>query len=92
MFYQPKFHAVFDGVVCMIPNKGAFRRLEVGGKLHYVDGIAEKRCPKCEEFWPIDSEFFPYSKTSAVGLHSYCKACVTDVKNKSEDHQTWGYL
>ena len=35
----------------------------------------EKECARCHEFWPADNEFFHKRGT---GLHSYCKACVTE--------------
>ena len=35
----------------------------------------EKLCARCHEFWPADTEFFHRKGT---GLHSYCKACVTE--------------
>lgn len=37
------------------------------------EGEQEKRCSRCEEWWPADGEFFFWSK--ANGLHSWCKAC-----------------
>ena len=38
----------------------------------------EKLCPKCNEYWPADKEFFYSSKTTKDGLFSWCKACHTE--------------
>lgn len=35
----------------------------------------EKECARCHEMWPADGEFF---HRRGNGLHSYCKACVTE--------------
>jgi len=35
----------------------------------------EKRCARCHDWWPEDTEFFHRQGTA---LHSYCKACVTE--------------
>ncbi|MFA5824781.1 MAG: hypothetical protein WC825_02280 [Gallionellaceae bacterium] len=38
------------------------------------DGELEKRCTKCREYWPADSEFF-YAASTGDGLNDCCKAC-----------------
>lgn len=35
----------------------------------------ERRCVRCGEYWPADTEFF-YRRGD--GLHSWCKACCTE--------------
>lgn len=35
----------------------------------------EKLCPRCEELWPLDSEFFHRNRSSHDGFSHYCKAC-----------------
>lgn len=42
------------------------------------DGVLERQCSRCHEWWPADQEFFYSSKRN--GLHSWCKACVLEVK------------
>lgn len=37
----------------------------------------QKRCTKCGEYWPADTEFF-YRGNGKDGLHTWCKACVND--------------
>lgn len=41
------------------------------------DGDLERFCPKCEDWWPADREFF-YTTGSEGKLHSWCKACYED--------------
>ena len=42
----------------------------------------EKQCGMCEEFWPLDEEFwYVLGKCTLLEReHSYCKACVTQRK------------
>ena len=42
---------------------------------------AERRCPKCAEYWPADLEFFHSAPRSGGGLSSWCKACYADDRN-----------
>jgi hypothetical protein len=35
----------------------------------------EKRCSRCGEWWPADTEFF---NRQGAGLHCWCKACVIE--------------
>lgn len=45
-------------------------------KVRTRDGIREKQCARCREFWPADEEFF--TRLSDGRLHSYCRACVAE--------------
>lgn len=38
------------------------------------DGLY-KRCPRCSEYWPADTEFFYSAKREPDGLNIWCKAC-----------------
>lgn len=44
------------------------------------DGELEKRCSKCREYWPADTEFyFAFAGcTHRDGLHCMCKSCVNE--------------
>jgi hypothetical protein len=41
----------------------------------------ERRCSRCRQWWPADTEFFTVQPTQAGGLHSWCKACAAEVKS-----------
>jgi hypothetical protein len=44
------------------------------GKCIRTDLGLEKRCPRCELYWPMDTEFwFPSNKED--GLFGWCRAC-----------------
>jgi hypothetical protein len=40
----------------------------------------EKRCRKCGEFWPADTQFYSPDSSAKDGLHGQCKACCSDYK------------
>lgn len=42
----------------------------------------QKRCPKCEEFWPADSEFYSLRKSRGT-LSSWCRACTTEASKSA---------
>jgi len=44
------------------------------------EGEMERYCPKCQEWWPADREFF-YTTGSKGELHSWCKACYGEWRN-----------
>lgn len=39
------------------------------------EGDLEKRCSRCKEYWPADSEFFYSNSGKGDGLNEHCKAC-----------------
>jgi hypothetical protein len=55
-------------------------------------GCIVKRCSKCMEWLPSDTEFFPRHSPSPIGLHSWCKACWSERSTKRSkagaDHLT----
>lgn len=50
------------------------KRMQSGQYIAGSTGI-EKRCPKCGDYWPIDTEFWFTHTSTADGLHTWCKAC-----------------
>jgi hypothetical protein len=55
------------------------RRLK--NKIYCIeDSLLFKRCSRCKEYWPADTEFF-YSVKDDDGLNQWCKAC----------YQEWRY-
>jgi hypothetical protein len=49
------------------------------GKYRYEDGELHKRCGRCRDYWPADTEFFYSAKgtRNKDGLNDWCKACYT---------------
>lgn len=50
------------------------KRLASGKCIRSEAGI-EKRCPKCNTYWPMDTEFFYPARSEADGLFDWCRAC-----------------
>ena len=53
------------------------------------DDELERYCPKCDEWWPADREFF-YGYTDKDGnevLHSWCKACYLEFRKAGRAKQ-----
>lgn len=50
------------------------------GIYRFEDGQLQKRCSRCKEHWPADTEFF-YAAKDGDGLYQWCKAC----------YQEWRY-
>ena len=44
-------------------------------RLRQVTEGTEKYCPKCDEWWPADTEFFFSHPSGVAGLFYCCKAC-----------------
>jgi hypothetical protein len=44
-------------------------------RVKFTDAGREKRCPRCDEFWPADTEFYYSTPSKADGLSSWCKSC-----------------
>jgi hypothetical protein len=40
-----------------------------------------KRCTRCGEKWPADTEFFSRSARNRDGLDNWCKACWSEYKS-----------
>lgn len=46
----------------------------------FEDGLRFKKCSRCHDWLPSDTEFFHINQTAKVGLSSACRVC----KNKSQ--------
>ena len=46
----------------------------------------EIQCAKCREFWPLDAEFFFFTKGRP---HSWCKACYIGDPKTMEKRERW---
>lgn len=40
--------------------------------------VPEKECTGCDESWPATREYFNVSAKGVYGLHSWCKACMSE--------------
>lgn len=64
-----------DGAWCGVCQPELRRKRLKSGKYQIVDGLLEKHCAACDEYWPADTEFF-YSKSDQQdSLWPWCKAC-----------------
>lgn len=66
--------ALIQGYFCALHPLSLREKRLASGKFIYVDGILEMWCPRCKEYWPLDTEFFFASKTRD-GHFSWCRAC-----------------
>ena len=59
------------------------------GKYQYDDdGQLEKRCSRCREYWPADSEFFYKGDGDGDGLHCMCISCNVESLHRSRSKST----
>lgn len=81
-----------DQVKLAVVSESLLRKRLMSGKFHIgEDGTIEKRCPRCKDYWPADSEFFYSTGDKGDGLTSWCKACYIEWRypggRGSVDHQ-----
>ena len=62
------------------PERLYARRIK-SGVYAVIDDVLHKRCSRCKDHWPADTEFFYASKSEHDGLYAWCKAC----------YQQWRY-
>jgi hypothetical protein len=70
--YPKKFASCPEKLFALRIKSGLYR-IEAG-QLH-------KRCSRCKDHWPADTEFFYASTAEQDGLFAWCKAC----------YQQWRY-
>lgn len=63
------------GVFCPILPARLFALRLRSGKFLWSDAGLEKRCPRCKEYWPYDTEFYYSSSCKSDGLMDWCRAC-----------------
>jgi hypothetical protein len=51
------------------------KRLKSGKCRVDGDGVLEKYCSRCKEYWPADTEFYFSMGSKGDGLSTWCKAC-----------------
>lgn len=57
------------------PDDHTLARRIKRGVYAYFDAELHKRCVKCKEYWPADTEFFYDSKAHNDGISDTCRAC-----------------
>lgn len=56
------------------PSNDQLNKRLKSGIYRFEDSELYKRCSKCLDYWPADTEFF-FSVKEGDGLHCQCKAC-----------------
>lgn len=51
-----------------------------GGRIQLTDMDIEKRCPRCDEYYPFTLEFWHRANTKNDGAHAICRACEQERK------------
>ncbi len=70
-----------------MPSATLARYLSKGRYQYDEDGELEKRCSRCKEFLPADSEFFGAQKSNPDGLRGHCKCCDSERKRLAAEGQ-----
>lgn len=81
-----------DLVKVAAPSARLLEKNLASGDYRYDEcGDLEKRCSRCNDHWPADSEFFFSNGTAGDGLSKWCKACYVEWRypngRGSVDHQ-----
>ena len=63
------------GPVCPALTPEQIARGLERGRLQIDDGILERRCSSCGDFYPLDTEFWYFQPSKREGTHHMCKAC-----------------
>ena len=42
----------------------------------------ERKCSRCGEYWPADTEFFYFQPSASGGLNCYCHDCYRSVTGR----------
>lgn len=72
--------ALYQKKLAQCPEPLFSKRIRSG--VYRMDGEQlHKRCSRCRDYWPADTEFFYAAISEADGLYAWCKAC----------YQQWRY-
>lgn len=74
-------------ILYAIPSRANLEQRLKDGRYRQSEGVLEKRCCTCNEYWPADSEFFYTHKEGLDGLRNYCKACQGAAKDKTIENK-----
>ncbi|HSH98852.1 MAG: hypothetical protein ACAH07_05885 [Methylophilaceae bacterium] len=71
------------------PRPELLARRLAKGIYRFEDGEMYKRCSRCKDYWPADSEFFYSSKRERDSLVDWCKACYLEWRYPNGRPTTW---
>lgn len=69
---------VTDGVFSPLHSQKLLTRWLEKGRFAFTSYGLEKRCSKCGDMWPADTEFFHSDKGTGDQLFAWCVACVQE--------------
>ena len=70
------------GHVCPFLSREHIQRGLQTGR-YTMTGIGlERRCTRCKEYWPADTEFFYFQPSACGGLNCYCHDCYRSVTGR----------
>lgn len=71
------------GAYCPALTVERIRRGCTKGRYALTSIGLERRCSRCKEMWPADTEFFfAFHAPSSDGLASHCKACYREITDE----------
>lgn len=73
--YIPFRHDMDPLIKQASPDEYILARRIKRGVYAYFETELHKRCVKCKEYWPADTEFFYDSKAHNDGISDTCRAC-----------------
>ncbi len=70
------------GHVCPFLTREHIQRGLQSGR-YAITGIGlERKCSRCGEYWPADTEFFYFQPSASGGLNCYCHDCYRSVTGR----------
>ena len=63
------------GHVCPFLSREHIQRGLSSGRYAMTRLGLERRCTRCGEYWPADTEFFYFQPSASGGLNCYCHDC-----------------
>ena len=66
-------------LICYVPL------MSIGNKVRERSGKTEKLCTKCADWKPADLSFFSNEKRGVLGLHHWCRVCLSAYNRENYD-------
>lgn len=66
---------VLNGAYCPVPSAHIMAVRLKNGVYAMTECGLEKRCSKCRDYWPADTEFYYVAPSKEGGIGDWCKAC-----------------